>query len=393
MTSDSPPYQTNGRLVGCSCIRCGATLPLGDYFEGCPSCFAAGQPSSVTSVYGALPNALAHSGVRGMARYADWLPYSSWVSLGEGSTSCVSVPTLAAETGVVRVLVKNEGQNPSGSHKDRASCLTVTRALDVGARRIVAASSGNAGASLALYAAAAGLDCTIVVTPALPPILHRAMTQAGADLVEVADSLARWELVGKMVREENCFPATNYLNPPVGSNHFGVEGLTTIAYELAEDIGDGIDAILVPTSRGDLVWGLYEGFRRLQAAGHVKRLPKLFVVEPYRRLSMVLDGADQTGSFPGATTLFSIAGSTVTYQSVQSVQKSGGGTIVVDDATVVRDAARLARHGFYIELSSAATLTGLEALVRKGDITADQTVALIATSNGYKDTPPLAVGK
>lgn len=328
-----------------------------------------------------------------MARYADWLPYSSWVSLGEGSTSCVSAPALAAETGVARLLVKNEGQNPSGSHKDRASCLTVTRALDVGARRIVAASSGNAGASLALYAAAAGLDCTIVVTAALPPILRRAITQTGADLIEVEDSLARWELVAKMVREENCFPATNYLNPPVGSNHFGVEGLTTIAYELAEDLGDGIDAILVPTSRGDLVWGLYEGFRRLKEARHVERLPKLFVVEPYARLSRVLDGADQTGSFPGATNLFSIAGSTVTYQSVQAAQKSRGCAVVVDDAAVVRDAARLAQQGFYLELSAAATLTGLEVLMHKGAIAADETVALIATSNGYKDMPTPAIGK
>ncbi|NBW75802.1 MAG: pyridoxal-phosphate dependent enzyme [Sphingomonadaceae bacterium] len=391
MTSDRQIHLLNNSLKGCSCIRCGALLTVGDYFEGCPSCLSAGRPSSVKSEYSALPSTIAKPGARGMARYADWLPYSSWVSLGEGATPCVSVPALAAETSSARVLVKNEGQNPSGSHKDRASCLTVTRALDAGARRIVAASSGNAGASLALYAAAAGLECTIVVTAAPPPILRRAITQAGADLVEVEDSFQRWDMVAKMAREEGCFPATNYLNPPVGSNHFGVEGLTSIAYELAEQAGDGVDAILVPTSRGDLVWAIFEGFRRLKAAGHIKRIPKLFVVEPFPRLSMVLDGADQTGSFPGATALFSIAGSTVTYQSVEAVQQSGGGAVVVDDAAVIRDAKRFAQHGFHLELSAAATLTGLEALRCNGAIAADETVVLIATSHGYKDLPtPIA---
>lgn len=385
-------HTLNSRLTGLSCIRCGLRLPIGDYFEGCPSCLAAGQPSSVRSEYRALPAAIANSRAHGMARYADWLPYSSWVSLGEGSTPCVSLPALAAETGIARLWAKNEGQNPSGSHKDRVSCLTVTRALDTGASRIVAASSGNGGASLALYAAAAGLDCAVVATSALSPIHRRAIKHTGAELIMVGDSLERWELVARLARERTCFAATNYLNPPVGSNHFGIEGLNSVAYELAEDIGPGIDAVLVPTSRGDLVWGLYEGFRRLLAMGHIARLPRLYVVEPFARLSKVLEGAQQTGSFPGATALFSIAGSTVTYQSLEAVRQSDGGAVVVDDAAVVRDAARLARQGLYAELSSAATLSALETLLRSGTIRRDETVALIATSNGYKDNPELADG-
>src|SRR3546814_15268649 len=89
-----------------------------------------------------------------MQRYAAWMPYMSWVSLGEGGTSCTNFSSLAHELGVAAIHIKNEGQNPSGSHKDRMSCLAVTRALDVGATMIVAASSGNVGESLALYAAA-----------------------------------------------------------------------------------------------------------------------------------------------------------------------------------------------------------------------------------------------
>lgn len=387
MTESRTPHALNDHLTGFSCIRCETKLPIGDYFEGCPACLASSQPSSVRSEYRTLPTAISNAEARGMARYAEWLPYSSWVSLGEGATSCVSFPKLAAEVGVKGIVVKNEGQNPTGSHKDRVSCLTVTRALDVGAKRIIAASSGNGGASLALYAAAAGLDCSIIVTAALSPIHRRAITQTGADLISVEDSLERWRLLGDMGKETGSFPATNYLNPPVGSNHFGVEGLKTAAYELMEDCGDDLDALLVPTSRGDLVWGLYEGFRQMMVTGAVTRIPRLYVVEPFPRLSKVLAGFSPSGSFLGKTSLFSIGGSTVTYQAVEAVRLSKGGAVVVDDVTVVRDAARLARHGCYAELSAAATLTGLETLLHNGMIRRDETVALIATSNGYKDWP------
>ena len=327
-----------------------------------------------------------------MSRYASWMPYTSWVSLGEGGTSCVSFPSLASEAQVAKIFIKTEGQNPSGSHKDRMSCLTVTRALDVGATKIVAASSGNGGASLALYAAAAGLECCIVATPALSPIYKRAITMTGARILTASVSLERWQLVADMVRQEGWFPATNYLNPPVGSNHFGLDGLKTLAFELVEELGaDNLDAIVVPTSRGDLIWGLCEGFQQLKAFGLIGSIPRLFAVEPFPRISRVLNGEGLTGSFPGATDLVSIDGSTVTYQSIEAIKSSRGGAVIVDDQSVMRDQQRLARHGCYAELSSAATLTGLDRLVRDAAISSADSVVLIATSNGYKEMPqPMA---
>src|SRR3546814_9002097 len=110
-----------------------------------------------------------------------------------------------------------------------------------------------------------------------------------------------------------AFPATNYLDPPVGSNHFGLDGLKTIAYEMFEELGpDLVDAVLVPTSRGDLIWGLFEGFRQLKAADLTTAVPRLFAVEHFARISAVLGGATATGSFPGPPQLTSIGGSTVT---------------------------------------------------------------------------------
>lgn len=386
-------YALNPMLSGFSCIRCGTELPVGDYFEGCPACLARGEPSTVTPLYRQWPAALSDAGGRGMQRYAAWMPYTSWVTLGEGGTSCVSFPSLAQEVKASSVFIKNEGQNPSGSHKDRVSCLTVTRALDIGAQGIAAASSGNGGASLALYAAAAGLDCCIVSTPALSPIFRRAIGATGAELAFAPESLDRWRIVAERAGE-GWFPATNYLNPPVGSNPFGLAGLSTVAFEIFEEIGGGErDVLLVPTSRGDLIWGLYQGFSQLKAIGLIAALPRLFAVEPFPRIRRVLDGEEITGSFPGTTSLVSIGGSTVTWQAIEAIRATGGGAVVVDDEAVARDQARLARHGCYAELSSAAALTGLELLLADGTISREDRIVLVATSNGYKDLPAEGSGR
>lgn len=384
-------HTLNPMLSGHSCIRCQASLAIGDYPEGCPSCFDQGQPSTVRSSYQERPSQISDGRKRGMERYAAWMPYTSWVSLGEGGTSCASFPSLAHEVGADEIFIKNEGQNPSGSHKDRVSCLAVTRALDVGATKVVAASSGNAGASLALYAAAAGLECCIVTTPALSPVFRRAITMTGAEIVFKPEGMERWQYIAEMTKEQNWFPVTNYLNPPVGSNHFGLDGLTTVAFEIFEELGaDAVDVVLVPTTRGDLLWGLHEGFDRLKAMGLIRSLPRLFAVEPFARISEVLNGKSVTGKFPGATKLISIGGSTVTYQAMEAIDATGGGAVVVDDESVIRDQVRLARHGCYAELSSAAALTGLELLLNQQIVSPQDRVVLIATSNGYKELPEVS---
>src|SRR3546814_16060249 len=94
----------------------------------------------------------------------------------------------------------------------------------------------------------------------------------GAQIVTASDSLERWDHIANMVKEQSAFPATNYLDTPVGSTHFGLDGLKTIAYEMFEELGPAlVDAVLVPTSPGELLWGLFEGFRQLKAAAFTQK--------------------------------------------------------------------------------------------------------------------------
>ena len=184
------------------------------------------------------------------------------------------------------------------------------------------------------------------------------------------------------------YPATNYLAPPVGSNPFGVQGYKTIAYEIAEDLSAELpDAILVPASRGDLLWGIWEGFRELVQMGHVERTPRFFAIEPFPRLARVLEGEDYRHDFPGTTRLSSIGGDTVTFQVVEAVEQSGGGAVVVEDTKAENDISRLARYGLYVESSSAAVLSALHELSGRGGIAAHESALLVLTSHGFKGAP------
>lgn len=373
----------NDHLTGFQCIRCGTLHSVADYPEGCPSCSADHHPASVVPVYDdAMPPAFGSSTGRGMKRFAHRLPYASFPSLGEGDTPLVELPRLAHELGLQGLSIKLESANPTGSHKDRMSAQFVARASDRGCPGVIAASSGNAGASLGAYAAAAGLPCIIVTTPAISRPWRRAIEMAGAEIIYTEDSLERWSIVRRKVREEGYASATNYLDPPVGSDPYGDK---TLGYELAEDQATAyVDAVFVPTARGDLLWGIYHGLADAVAEGKLSRLPRLVAVEPFPRLEQVLAGQDLRMHFAGKSLLVSIGGATVTYQSYLAVTESRGTAIAVPQDQALADQQTLARHGLYLELSAAASLSGLRQAIQRPS-EAIRSAVLIGTSHAYKE--------
>ncbi|MBH8609481.1 pyridoxal-phosphate dependent enzyme, partial [Thermoactinomyces sp. CICC 10521] len=174
---------------------------------------------------------------------------------------------LAEQLGIHRFWVKNEGMNPTGSHKDRMSPLVIARALQLGKSSVVVASSGNAGISLAAYASFAGLQCTVITTKDIHEDVKKSIQAYGAQLVMVSDSFQRWELTRELAENQGFYPATNYMFPPVGSNMYGVQGYKTIAYELVQQLkGCSPSVILVPSSRADLLWGVWEGLKEASAS-------------------------------------------------------------------------------------------------------------------------------
>ncbi|RWM38703.1 pyridoxal-phosphate dependent enzyme [Mesorhizobium sp.] len=372
--------QLNPHISGMRCIRCGRLHPVADYFEGCPHCLAAGFVASVAPAYERFPTRA------DPLRPEESLAYPGGPFLGEGRTPLIELSRLAREIGVQRLSAKYEGANPTGSHKDRMSALVVQRAREAGATTVAAASSGNAGVSLAAYAAHAGLKCVVVTTPKMNANWRRAVEMHGAELVATATSEERWQLVARKARSGEWYPATNYLTPPVGSNPFGVDGYRAIAIELHIQMeGDPATDILVPTSRGDVLWGVAKGFHDLRQAGLLTRLPKIHAVEPFPRLTRVVAGADLRDTFRGTSALVSVGGLTVTFQALQALEMTGGSAVTVEEHDVQDDQRRLACAGLFLELSSAAALTGLKRLMAQKVIASDANAVLVATSHGYKE--------
>ncbi|KNB52251.1 pyridoxal-phosphate dependent enzyme [Streptomyces caatingaensis] len=359
----------NPHLSGLRCLACGRSRPVGDDTAGCPHCREAGAPANLRCTYTATP-------AGGVA-----LPYTAHITLGEGDTP-VLTGLDAGRLGEADVRLKLEGANPTGSHKDRFSAFAVSRAVAAGYAEVVAASSGNAGISLAAYSARAGLGCKIAVTGSAPARITGLLRDLGAE-VHVLPDLARWEYVARFRTSRTVLPVTNYHLPAVGSSPYGIEGFKPVARELTAQFGGRPpDWVVVPSSRGDLAWGVHLGFAELDA----ERVPRMCLVEPFPRLSAVLEeGADPRGTFPGGTRFQpSIAGNTVTLQAVETVRRTGGRAAVVTDAEAEPWHRALWRSGICLEPSSSVALLAASRLVEDGRAGAGASVAVIGTAHGFK---------
>jgi threonine synthase len=304
--------------------------------------------------------------------------------MGEGGTPLLQIAGLS-DLGEIPVYVKWEGRNPTGSHKDRFSAFAVSRALHSGKKKVACASSGNAGLSVASYARYAGLEAEIAITADVANGFRDYLDQFRAVVTECDNSIARWELIRKLALDPDTLPITNYSLPAVGSNPFGVEGYKLIAEELVADPRfDCKSWIIIPTSRGDLAWGIYLGFHQL--CGEIGcDMPKICAVEPFARVSSVLAGEDYRKTFEGESHgLLSIAGNTTTYQLLQAIKSTKGTAIVINEPEAEVDRQILWQHGLPCERSSAATLSALRKLRQAHMIGDGETAVLIATGSGLR---------
>jgi threonine synthase len=142
---------------------------------------------------------------------------------------------------------------------------------------------------------------------------------------------------------------------------------------------------MVPTARGDLAWGIYAGFLDLLEAKQIDALPKIWVVEPFARLSLVMSGSDLHDNYVGNTAQFSTAGATVTYLQWQAATASGGGAVVVPDAAARQARQLLAKYGYSAELCAGAGLAAAQQLRQSKKIAMHESVLLILTANASND--------
>jgi threonine synthase len=301
------------------------------------------------------------------------------VSLGEGWT-----PLVRGDWDGAPVLHKLEFMMPTGSFKDRGTTVLVSYLRSRGIARVLEDSSGNAGASLAAYAAAAGMACRILVpeTASYPKIAQ--IAACGADVVTIKGS--RQDVAeAALAQSAEIFYASHNWQP------FFLEGTKTLAYELWEQLGfRAPDNVVVPLGYGSNVLGADRGFAELLACGEIARRPRIFGVQAARCAPYVAalraggHGLVPTSIAPTIAEGIATARPTRVAEVLRAVRESGGDIVAVEEAEIVEALGGLARRGLYVEPTSAAAAAGLSRLLAGGAIRPHETSVLVLTGSGLK---------
>lgn len=298
------------------------------------------------------------------------------VSLGEGWT-----PLVSRDWNGAPVHFKLETQMPTGSFKDRGTALMLNHLLEVKVGPIHEDSSGNAGSSIATYAAAAGIPCRIYVPAAAPRGKIVQIAASGAEVVTVPGTRQDVTDAALAAAESGAsFYASHNWHP------FFIEGTQTLAFEICEQLGfRAPDNILMPTGYGSNILGLERGFDALGVA-----LPRLFAVQAAN--CSALDAAWRAGAAdfvpfePRPTVADGIATAhpVRTAAVLAALRRSGGGVVAVDEEKIAPALAALGRLGLYVEPTSATAGAALTRLLADGTIRPGETTVAVLTGHGLK---------
>jgi len=327
-----------------------------------------------------------------MWRYAGRLPCptSLAVSLGEGLTPLVPAARIGAMVGVNGLLIKDEGRNPTWSYKDRFTSVAVSMAKAQGARVVATASSGNAGASLAAYAARAGLKCVVATFAGTAGPMLSQIRKYGANVLPMTAKTDRWALLEEGASRHGWFVTSPYRAPVVGSHPLGIEGYKTIAYEMVEQCGGSApDWCVLPVCYGDGLAGIWAGFEELLAAKIIDRTPRMVAAEVHGSL---LDALTHNLDHPAVqamkfdTMAISIGAPQSTFQALNALRKSEGCAVQVTNDGLIAMQERLARsEGIFAELAAVTPLLAIEKLCGDGTIAPTDRVVALITASGLKD--------
>jgi threonine synthase len=345
--------------------------------------------------YARLPSDLVAEDQPGIWRYRSWLPLEgneTPISLGEGSTPLVRLDRWSRSIGLDAVFAKLEFAGPTGSFKDRGSAVLVSHALAIGAGRIVEDSSGNAGASIAAYAARAGLGCDVFAPASTPNTKLEQITIYGAELHLVAGSreAVADAAIAEAGRTEAYYAGHN-------SSPFFVEGMKSFAFELAEAFpSGGPDHVIMPVGGGSLYCGCVFGFEQLQQAGIISSVPHFHLAQSSGCMPLVAAARAGAAVPLEVTRRPTVAGGIVIEHPdrggliLRLLSRYAGEAVAVEDQEILDMREELARlEGIFMEPTSAAAFAGLARLASAGKIGPSESVVVPITGSGLKDRDPL----
>ena len=379
------------------CTICNQSYQPDEVQYFCPSC---GQVGTLDVLYDYETmrlqldrEALTAQRESSLWRYRDLLPIKPNTippPLRVGHTPFYDAPRLADDFGVKQVWVKDDSQNPTGSLKDRASTMVVTRAIENGITTVSTASTGNAAAALAgICASVPGMQSVIFVPATAPEAKIAQLLVYGAQVLLVQDTYdVAFDLCYELSQSEGWYCRNTGINP------FTTEGKKTVAYEIAEQLNWQVpDAVVVSVGDGSIIGGVHKGFWELHQLGWIPRIPRLIGVQATGSSALVhawqhnLSATDMEPQ-PAETIADSISAGLPhdRAKALRAVRQTDGAFLAVEDAAIVDAIPTLARStGIFAEPAAAAVYAGAKVAVQSKLIDTNEEIALIVTGNGLKD--------
>jgi len=368
------------------CSGCGKEYPFGTYSCDCKSgvLMAEYDFKKINSI-----DELEDSSKPGIWRFSKVLPdVENIYSFNEGETPCVKSNNFGPKNNI-QLYIKDEGRNPTGSFKDRASTVLVSTEKELGHSSSTTASSGNASGSLSLYSTISGMYLNIFMyQPTEGKFLH---TQSFGHKIFLIDSPIESD-AHRMAEEASKKFGWAWLTTMSSANPFNIEGYKTISYEIVRDIGLP-DVVVVPMGSGTLVLGIWKGFKELFKMGIISKLPRVAGVQSLE--INPIDRAYQKGEskveaiVPGKTMATGvvvdnpgIAGEA----ALKGILETGGFVISVPEESIL-DAFKYLplKEGIFAEPTGALSFAGLKLAMEKGLVTKGEKVVCINSATGFKD--------
>ena len=386
-----------GRIATLRCITCGSEYDPDRIDYTCPACGPRRGTLEVLYEYERLKNELtretfARSGNASMWRYLPLLPIASEEHiqpLRVGWTPTYRTPDLASELGLSELTVKDDGQNPTASYKDRASSVVVVKAQEKNRPVVTCASTGNAASSLAGFAAATPLETILFVPASAPEAKVAQLLVYGAKVFLVNGS---YDVAYDLAAE--AADAFGWYNRSAAVNPYLVEGKKTGALELAEQTNwNPPDVVFVSVGDGSVISGICKGFAELETIGLIDRSPQVVGVQadgaaPIARAFARYEGGDVDIEDVEAATVadsICVGAPRDVVKAIKYVHANGGRFVTVPDAAILDAITFLARRtGVFAEPAGAAAFAGLRRLAETGDL-AGRSAAVMITGNGLKD--------
>ena len=311
-------------------------------------------------------------------RYRDLLPLddeAAILTLGEGLT-----PLLPREMGGRSLHLKLEYLCPTGSFKDRGAAVMMAKIREWGIKHVVEDSSGNAGAAVAAYAAAAGVDCDIYLPESTTEGKIKQIKAYGAKVRKIpgdrdATSQAIWEAA------QNTYYASHVWNP------LFFAGTKTMAYEIWEQLGfERPDVLFIPIGNGTMLLGAYWGFKDLLKMGQIDAVPRIIAIQSIHCSPIHAEFYDYPQSEITPTVAEGIRVGQPARQAeiIAAIRATGGEILTVEDSEVLNGVTELSKMGIYVEPTSGTVVAGFHRAEAQGLLQPTDRVVLPLTGSGLK---------